>query len=481
MTARRRAPTEDPPDVVRVTRLDWDDFADRLWEQRVVHFAAGVMPRFSDEAAFAAALGAAATVARRTYAHGARPPLRVTIERTQQQSLTEAAPRPADRTLAGYQARMAGLLEGRRYALVIAELHSFSFELWRQERRILDELWRRLGLPLSGAITTLFHGTYEHTPVGVHRDRFGTFLFALHGRKRMRFWRDQPWTAPVSSLVDYQPHLGSSFTVELGPGEALYWPSRYFHVGEGLGDAPATSVNIGVPIAEHHTSYFVDELAVGTIDEVDLPEERRARSRLSPVTASPLVKLPPTALAGAGALSATLPPPLRDAIASLRQLAEPRAARHHVRRTWLARVTASGLEPAPPPPPARPLPKAATLALAADAALRWAPSRDAGGPAVLICAGNGHVVELADTAAARALLRRLAAGEAATVDAWLRPFAARRAGRLGGARQRGEPSRLPATRDGVRRLLQQLVSFRVLQRRPSPSRPAARAARKPRR
>jgi hypothetical protein len=208
---------------------------------------------------------------------------------------------------------------------------------------------------------------------------------------------------------------------------------------------------------------------------------------LAPVTESPLVKLPARLLANGAppgardvaVLSAALPAPLAAAIASLRQLAEPRAARHHVRRTWLARVTASGLEPVPPAARRRPLPQGATLARSAEAALRWTASRDAGGPAVLICAGNGHVVELADTAASRALLRRLAAGAAATVAEWLRPFAARRVG----AKRRGASGPLPATRDGVRRFLEQLTAFRVLSlRQASASTPAARAARrKPRR
>ena len=127
-------------------------------------------------------------------------------------------------------------------------------------------LWDRVGLPLSGAITTLFHGSYEHSPVGVHRDRFATFMFGLKGRKRMRFWDERPWTEPVSSVLDYERHLGTSFTAEVGPGDLLYWPANYYHVGESATGQPATSVNIGVPRADHHASYDLDDVLGGTDD-----------------------------------------------------------------------------------------------------------------------------------------------------------------------------------------------------------------------
>lgn len=454
MSAARRKPKRpaEPPPVVEVAHLHWDRFAAELWERRVVHFKAGALPPFTDAHVFAAATAAAATASRRIYGHGARPPLQLTIERMQQSAVSEGAPRPADRTLSGYQTRMARLLAGRRYALIVTDLHSFAPELWTHERAFLDELWRRLGLPLSGAITTLFHGNYEHTPVGVHRDRFGTFLFLLRGRKRMRFWPHRPWTAQVSSMLDYQPFLESSFAVELAPGEALYWPSSYYHVGENLDAEPATSVNIGVPIAEHLPSYYVDDLAVGAIDEQDLSDELRARSRLAPVTGSPLVA---PALDAANVLSAQLPTPLRDAIASVRQLAEPRAARRHLQRTWLCRVTASGLEPPPPPAKRRSLDAAHLLELAPHAALRWVRAHADRAAPRLFCGGNGHCLELDFTAELEALLRRLISGESHRVSDLLRPFPTK-------SRALAKNAPLPATRQGIRRFLEELVALRVL-------------------
>jgi 50S ribosomal protein L16 3-hydroxylase len=203
-------------------------------------------------------------------------------------------------------------------------------------------------------------------------------------------------------------------------------------------------VNIGLPIAEHRTSYFVDDLTVGVIDERDLPVERRARTRLRSVTASPLV--PVQRALERGVLSPRLPRPLLQAIASVRQLAEPRAAQRHIQRTWLARMTASGLEPPPAAASVRALRDEEMVQLAPGASLRWAASLDDRGQPILLCTGNGHAIELTTgrSTALEKLLLRLISGAPLPLAALARPFPR------------------PAQRRAARALLEQLVSFRVL-------------------
>ena len=456
------------PDVVVRDTFDPDEFAASLWERRVVRFRAGAVPAFTDGEVFAAALAAARVQERRSYPPEARPPVQFTRGRLQQLALGPWAPRRADRSIAGYESRMRRSLGAEKYALVVADLHAHSFSLWAREQAFLAELWRRLGLPISGAITTLFHGNYEHTPVGVHRDRFGTFLCLLRGHKRMRFWADKPWTEPVSSKLDYRAHLRTSFAVELAPGEALYWPSRYYHVGESVDAHPATSVNVGIPVAQHHTSYYLDDLALGAVDEHDLPEQARAATRLRARAASPLVQ---RALAQA-VLPARLPPPLTEAIAAYASLGEPAAARRHLRATWLRRVSATGLEPAPAAAPPRPLPPTARVRRDPRFALYWTRAGERGSP--LLCCGNGHVVELADSPASVALLRLLAGPkglEEHQVRALLRRFPLARGPR---AAPRPDDAPLPATSAGARALLETLLSFRVLRRSASRRSPRSR-------
>jgi 50S ribosomal protein L16 3-hydroxylase len=430
------------------TEFDWASFVQLYWEQRPVLFKRLSAGPFDSQDAFRAAAEAGRVHLERSYSGGARPNVQFTVERKQQSFLRPTLPLPTDGSLAGYARRMARELGRRRYALVISGFHSFWYPLWASERSFLAGLWRRVGLPLTGAITTLFHGNYEHTPSGVHRDRFTTFLFALEGQKRMRFWPERPWSEPVSTMVDYERYLDRSFAVDVEPGDLLYWPASYYHVGESVGREVATSVNVGVPRTEHRPVYYLDDLLLGTIDEIDLSDEERRRARLGRVNGSPLVR---------GALTdrplpAALPLPLRQAIRAFVDVSRPAASARHVRTLWLRRTTAAGLEPAPEP--ARRSRLADGDRVRADRRFPIAWARD--GARELLCSANGHAVRVAGHADVARMLAALNTGRAACVADLVRPF------RATGSARRSE--RIPATRAGMKLLLEKLCSFRALER-----------------
>jgi hypothetical protein len=327
-------------------------------------------------------------------------------------------------------------LGSRKYALIVASLYSSGFRLWSKERAFFSALWRRVGMPLSGAITTLFHGNYEHSPVGVHLDRFTTFLFALKGRKRMRFWAKKPWSAPVSTILDYAPYLKESFVAEVEPGDILYWPSTYYHVGESAGGEVATSVNVGIPRTEHHTVYYVEDLLRGTIDEASLSEQEWRRTRLPKVGASPLVR---GVLSLKGPLPSELPRALREAVSAFREVSRPRETQSHIQLTWLKRLTAGGFEPVPPP--------ARRRRLVDEDRLRGDPRFpilfELQGAGRWICSANGHaLLEAGNARAAARLFETLNSGQEVRVGELLRPF-----------RSRGER---------VRAVLERLQGFRAL-------------------
>jgi 50S ribosomal protein L16 3-hydroxylase len=293
-----------------------------------------------------------------------------TIERWQQTRPGAWLPRAADGSFDGYQHRLADQLDGRRYALVINRFHTLHHPQWTREREFYGDLWAAVGQPISGGITTMFHGTYEHSPVGVHKDRFATFMFALHGRKRMRFWPECPWTGSATTVLDYQPYVADSFPVEVEPGDLLYWPASYFHVGESVDDGPATSVNIGVPREGHRASYDLDDLLPET-----LPVSRSAALFTEHAEDEPLTDDLPAALAGSLARLVEYGGRLPDRTAEL-------ALRHR---------TGGGFRP--PPPPAEP------VALDDDAVVRAvAPIVVAAHDGGSLCAANGHVTRVATTA-----------------------------------------------------------------------------------
>jgi hypothetical protein len=346
-TARRRGTHDE------VTRLDWDELVARWWERRVVVFR-GVGAPFTLPDAFAAAVAAGRRQLGQTYDLAARRDAQFSIEDQPQAFVASWLPVARDRDFAGYAARLAGALGDRRHALMISRFHGHSHAVWSAARAMFAPLWQRIGLPLTGAITTLFHGDYEATPIGVHKDRFTTMLFALAGRKRMRFWPVRPWTEPVSTMTRYAAYLATSFAIEVGPGDVLYWPSSYYHVGEAAGGV-SISVNIGIPIDGHRAAYVVDDLVSCAGDGADLTEvERRRRlaPRHGPLVRGALAAADPRWQRLAPDLPPHLPPPLAAALAELQRRTAPAALAAHTRARWRARQAAGGFEPVPAPGPA---------------------------------------------------------------------------------------------------------------------------------
>ncbi|SDZ27515.1 Cupin superfamily protein [Lysobacter sp. yr284] len=313
---------------------------------------------------------------------------------------------------------MLAALGERRYALVISAFHSYRWPLWRSERAFFAPLWREAGLPVTGAITTLFHGNYESTPVGVHRDRFATFMIPVQGRKRMRFWTRKPWREAISTLPDYRAHLDSSFLVEAEPGDVLYWPADYYHVGESVDGGVSTSVNLGVPRHEHRPVYELEDLMVdlGRADAQIDPAAQLLRAALP----AGLAVLAPTRIGADGVLAEALPPALQAALGSVRAMAAPPALRARVRAVSLQRLAAGGFEPPPARAPARAFAADARVALIETVLRR----RERGGWRF---AAHGHGLRVdGDAAAERALLARLDAGAPVPVRELLRGRAGER-------------------------------------------------------
>ncbi|WP_363799937.1 cupin domain-containing protein [Lysobacter firmicutimachus] len=386
--------------------LDWDTFAREDWDRRPVLFK-GVLDRagpFRLDEVYRSAL--VATRRSRARLPGDPDNAVVTLDRLQQLDPAPWMPQAADGSLAGYRRRMLDALGARRYALVISAFHSFHRPLWRRERAFFAPLWRRTGLPLTGAITTLFHGNYESTPVGVHRDRFATFMVPVEGRKRMRFWAQKPWTEAVSTLPDYRAHLATSFLVEAGPGDLLYWPADYYHVGESVGGGVSTSVNIGIPRTEHRPVYDLEDLLVEIGDAASLvdPAAPLLRARMPAGVAA----LWDAAAPAPGHLPPRLPPALEAALGLLRAAAQAPALAARVGAVSLQRWSAGGFEPVPPLRRVARPPASARLALRPDSVVLQ--RRERGGWRF---AADGHGLRLdGDAAAARALLARLRAGGA---------------------------------------------------------------------
>ncbi|WP_214416400.1 JmjC domain-containing protein [Sphaerisporangium fuscum] len=423
--------------MVAVERVfDWAAFAGRYWDRAPVLYKAITAPPFAEAEVFEAA--SRACEPGRVHSN-----VQFTVERLRQPAPPGGClPQASDTSFDVYQDRLVRRLDGRRYALVIAAFHAFHHPQWTRERDFFAGLWENVGLPLTSAITTLFHGDYEHSPAGVHKDRFATFMFALKGRKRMRFWARRPWTQPVSTVLDYDAYLPGSFAVEVEPGDLLYWPSEYFHVGESVGPEPATSVNVGVPREEHRVLYEIEELLTDLDTQLLVDRDGTALTARLPSADAPL--LAPGADAG-GRLPSVLPPALGLATQALAS----ESLRGRTVELSLRRWTAGGFEPVPPAAARRRLDDDTIVAGDARFPALWADA----GP-YRVCSANGHAVRTSMRAAElQVVVERLETGE---------PF---RVGDLAAAPGTSDhPDALPGGAEGTRLLLEHLESFHGVRR-----------------
>jgi ribosomal protein L16 Arg81 hydroxylase len=410
--------------------LDWDEFAAHYWDRRPVLIKAVSPAPFELREVFTAA-----TLATRPPGPYLMPPTaQFAVGRFQQSEPAHWFPRTEDDAFDGYRQRLdaelAAFSKETRYALVVHAFHAFHAGQWERQRAFFEPLWERTGLPLSGAITTLFHGNYEHTPVGVHRDRFATFLFALEGHKRMRFWRTCPWTEPVTSKLDYESHLATSFTAEPEPGDLLYWPASYYHVGESVDGATATSVNVGVPREANRAGLDLDDLLLGKSTDA-MVDPDAALARLPAATAPLSVPEPAT--------DDALPEALEQTLRVFQEYSDFDRMQDLVAAVSLRNWSASGLCPVPPPEVSQPLDAGTTVRARARVL-----SQPVGG--AQLCAANGHVLRSSLTQQqVEPLLRRLAEQEPVLVGELTADLP-------------------PAAREEARRVLEALESFRALTR-----------------
>jgi hypothetical protein len=146
-------------------------------------------------------------------------------------------PKYEDQSFDEYNRRMVVRHGFQDYALIVADWHQFDRALWERIVVSLEGLAECVGISRSRMDTQVFLGTYKVTPFGVHSDPTGAFHFPVIGTKTMRFWRDSfvANTPELARIRQYERFLQESWAVKAKPGEAIYWPSDLWHVGESDG------------------------------------------------------------------------------------------------------------------------------------------------------------------------------------------------------------------------------------------------------
>jgi 50S ribosomal protein L16 3-hydroxylase len=300
----------------------------------------------------------------------------------------EHLPDARDGSVEAYLARVSAAHGGRGVELVVNDFQAYSPALWLRLRALLAPLYARTGMPADRVDAVLFLRDHA-VGLGLHRDEASTFMFVLHGRKRVHLWPSEALAGAVDNGTQhYAALLDRALTLEAERGGAVYWPSSYFHCIEA---EPGVSLSINVGLRLHARPGA---------------EVLRALERADAHSAEPPVDT---------YAPNTLPAPLAQARERIARLASSDEFEDALGVAWDDRVSGAGFARVPPPLPVEtPPPDGATISGSAQfpALLR----RLSGGERVN-CSANGRSFSVAASASVERLVARLNAGTALTMRA----------------------------------------------------------------
>jgi hypothetical protein len=160
-------------------------------------------------------------------------------------------PRQAE-TFTDFIERYFESLEAEDLTLVLHNCHHYQRSIYERARAFLGPLQEKVGLPSGFVGTDIFAGKYRTNSKGLHKDTGAVFMFPLINKKTMAVW---PWThfagqAPSSRYINasvhepYEAHLDAAVLLTATPGQAIYFPSHWWHLAYSQELTPTLALNI---------------------------------------------------------------------------------------------------------------------------------------------------------------------------------------------------------------------------------------------
>lgn len=209
----------------------WKDFLEGTWEKKPAHLGRAIEPLISPSEIFQVAILAGDALTR-----GEDIRIRWCDDGKETKILPPGAesasclPQRSDRDLAGYEARMASL---PMFFYQMPRLHEMAASLlWPRLVRFTRNFYGHTGVPANIAWTDSYFGRYTATPFGVHLDGASNFTFGIAGHKTLYLWEPSFYEAHMAGVSphDYERFIPRATKLTVGPGETIYWPSRYWHI-----------------------------------------------------------------------------------------------------------------------------------------------------------------------------------------------------------------------------------------------------------
>jgi hypothetical protein len=330
-------------------------------------------------------------------------------------------PELADGSIEGYARRIARQFKERTFELIVGHLQAQDANLWLRLRDFFRPFYESIGSLAENPEAVVFLRNYKSTSRGIHQDTAGVFTFVIESAKRMIVWPAEAFSDQEDAVasLDSEPFLESAIILEGEPGDVIYWPSGYWHVGEATGGI-SLSINIGLEL-----NYKPLALASSYLSQIS------AEQLCAPVGET-TYPFNPNHLQEA---AQSLPEAFRLTVQAFREASHSLELERSLQLSWLNRATGYGFLKVPPPLPFRRLDDRELVRGNANypiVRIPWSEGRVA-------ISANGHSFTVTDSESLEALVVHLNTGDIYRVKGLIEVCA--------GSRQSTEAERLRSVID----------------------------------
>ena len=193
-----------------------------------------------------------------------------------------------DHSAEAYAARVTGKIDGRCFGLILNGFQAYDAELWRRVREFLRGLLTEISIqPMVEGV--LFFGNYDKTPQGIHKDPVRFSCSSSKGARRCISGRKNSFTREITTRgcdSDLPSFVVMPSCLKGEPGDVIYWPSGYWHVGESVGGL-SLSLSLALkplqPSSEilDHLKQYIEEFVNASLHEGVVSPRRRRNSRVA--------------------------------------------------------------------------------------------------------------------------------------------------------------------------------------------------------
>ncbi|AKQ69566.1 hypothetical protein A176_006478 [Myxococcus hansupus] len=293
---------------------DWARFASKHWEQSPTRLRLG-SPLIPPEQAFQGLVSVSAP-----FRFGTRfralPDVRFFADTSRLRAPGTLLPGDEDADATAYLQRVGRELgAARSFQCFVEQPLMEDYAQWERVRRFVDGVLMHVGVPVLPIISDVWLGRFSQAPQGAARhEHHSRFTVVLQGRVRVRHWEKDARKAR---------------TVEAQAGDVLYAPSHLWQ--EETSDEGALALRLWIPVRGSEPQEAVKALAVKLLNAQHGEDDT-----------VPYLPYP-------GKRGPARVPRLDGVASALRDVTHGPDLQQVLRITWAQRVSASALEPVPPP------------------------------------------------------------------------------------------------------------------------------------